>query len=168
MEGCWQKFYQPHEKNHTVIPSSHCGNPKTRGPSHPHKVNLPFRVKIGIGWYPIYSIYCALPFTMMGPTIAIMLWCLSRWYFVVSFYFEQELTSNRTVIRHTATHWEIWIQNFPLLYQFTCDINIKVHIFWEGHKILRNLNQLFVLSTTSQMIGGDFANFCGLLRIYEL
>ena len=139
MEGCWQKFYQPHEKNHTVIPSSHCGNPKTRGPSHPHKVNLPFRVKIGIGWYPIYSIYCALPFTMMGPTIAIMLWCLSRWYFVVSFYFEQELTSNRTVIRHTATHWEIWIQNFPLLYQFSCNININIHQF------------LF------------FAKFCGLI-----
>ena len=109
----------------------HCGNPKTRGPSHPHKVNLHFRVKIGIGWYPIYSIYCALPFTMMGPTIAIMLWCLSRWYFVVSFYFEQELTSNRTVIRHTATHWEIRIQNFPLLYQFTCNININIHQnFW--------------------------------------
>ena len=44
----------------------------------------------------------------------------------------------------------------------------KVHIFWEGHKILRNLHQLFVLSTTSQIIGGDFAKFGGLLRIYEL
>ena len=41
----------------------------------------------------------------------------------------------------------------------------KVHIpFWEGHKI----HQLFVLCTASQIIGGDFAKFCGLLRIYEL
>ena len=44
----------------------------------------------------------------------------------------------------------------------------KVHIFWEGHKILWNLHQLFVLCTASQIIGGDFAKFCGLLRIYEL
>ena len=33
---------------------------------------------------------------------------------------------------------------------------IKVHIFWEGHKILRNLHLLFVLCTASQIIGGDF------------
>ena len=46
--------------------------------------------------------------------------------------------------------------------------NFKVNIFWEGHKILRNLHQLFVLCTASQIIGGDFAKICGLLRIYEL
>ena len=44
-------------------------------------------------------------------------------------------------------------------------IAVKVHIFWEGHKILRNLHQLFVLCTASQIIGGDFAKFCGLLRM---
>ena len=39
---------------------------------------------------------------------------------------------------------------------------------------MRNLHQLFVLyvlvliCTASQIIGGDFAKFCGLLRIYEL
>jgi hypothetical protein len=43
----------------------------------------------------------------------------------------------------------------------------KVHIFWEGRKILRNLHQLFVLCTASQIIGGYFAKFCGLLTIYE-
>ena len=32
---------------------------------------------------------------------------------------------------------------------------------------MRNL-QLFVLCTASQIIGGDFAKFCGLRRIYEL
>ena len=44
----------------------------------------------------------------------------------------------------------------------------KVHIFWEGHKILRNLHRRFVLCSASQIYGGDFAKFCGLLRIYEL
>ena len=44
----------------------------------------------------------------------------------------------------------------------------KVHIFWEGHKILRNLLLTFDYSTYSQKLGEDFAKFCGLLRIYEL
>ena len=44
----------------------------------------------------------------------------------------------------------------------------KVHIFWEGHKILRNLHRRFVLCSNGQIYGGDFAKFCGLLRIYEL
>ena len=44
----------------------------------------------------------------------------------------------------------------------------KVHIFWEGHKILRNLPCRFVLCSNSQIYGRDFAKFCGLLRIYEL
>ena len=30
---------------------------------------------------------------------------------------------------------------------------------------MRNLHQLFVLYTASQIIGGDFAKFCGILRI---
>ena len=44
----------------------------------------------------------------------------------------------------------------------------KVHIFWEGHKILRNLHLTFDNSTYSQKLGEDFAIFCGLLIIYEL
>ena len=44
----------------------------------------------------------------------------------------------------------------------------KVHIFWEGHKILRNLHQSFYWQYVGQIIGGDFAKFCGLLRIYKL
>ena len=46
--------------------------------------------------------------------------------------------------------------------------SVKVHIFWEGHKILGNLHQLFDWYYTGQIIGGDFAKFCGLLRKYEL
>ena len=42
----------------------------------------------------------------------------------------------------------------------------KAHIFWEGQKILWNLHLTFVLGSTSQKSGEDFAKFCGLLRIY--
>ena len=44
----------------------------------------------------------------------------------------------------------------------------KVHIFWEGHKILRNLHPRFVLCSASQIYSGDFVKFCGRLRIHEL
>ena len=44
----------------------------------------------------------------------------------------------------------------------------KVHIFWEGHKILQNLHSRFDWQYIGQIYGGDFAKFCGLLRIYEL
>ena len=46
--------------------------------------------------------------------------------------------------------------------------NIKVHIFWEGHKILRNLHLTFDCMYCGQKLGEDFAKFCGLLRKYEL
>ena len=47
-------------------------------------------------------------------------------------------------------------------------VSCKVHILWEGHKILRNLHLNFVLCSASQIYSGDFAKFCGLLTIYEL
>jgi hypothetical protein len=37
-----------------------------------------------------------------------------------------------------------------------------------SEEILRNLHQLFDWQYIGQIIGGDFAKFCGLLRIYEL
>ena len=40
----------------------------------------------------------------------------------------------------------------------------KVHIFWEGHKILRNLHQLFVLYTASQIIGEFSQNSLAFLE----
>ena len=43
----------------------------------------------------------------------------------------------------------------------------KVHIFWEGHKILRNLHRRFDHYYIGQIYCGDFAKICGLLRIYE-
>ena len=44
----------------------------------------------------------------------------------------------------------------------------KVHIFWEGHKILRNLHRRFDRYYIGQIYNGDFAKICSLLRIYEL
>ena len=43
----------------------------------------------------------------------------------------------------------------------------KVHTFWEGHKILQNLYDTFVLCQVTLEISQNF-DFCGLLRIYEL
>ena len=45
---------------------------------------------------------------------------------------------------------------------------IKVHIFWEGHKILRNLHLRFDWHYIGQIYDGNFAKFCGFLRIYKL
>ena len=42
--------------------------------------------------------------------------------------------------------------------KYLTEVNVasgKVHIFWEGHKFLRNLHRRFVLSK-SQIYGGDF------------
>ena len=43
----------------------------------------------------------------------------------------------------------------------------KVHIFWEGHKILQNLHRRFYRYYIGQIYGADFAKICGLLRMYE-
>ena len=43
-----------------------------------------------------------------------------------------------------------------------------LRIFWEGHKILRNLHRNFDWHYIGQIYGGDFAKFYGLLRVYEL
>ena len=58
-----------------------------------------------------------------------------------------------------------WILVFT---RHKCFSLYKVHIFWEGQKILRNLHSRFVLCSNGQIYSGDFAKFCGLLRIYEL
>ena len=44
----------------------------------------------------------------------------------------------------------------------------KLHIFWEAHKILRNLHRRFDWHYIGQIYVGNFAKYCGLLRIYEL
>ena len=67
-----------------------------------------------------------------------------------------------SILYDTTIKTQFFLANFRTIKVIICIklfclplISIKVHIFWEGHKILRNLHQLF-------------AKFCGLLRIYEL
>ena len=47
------------------------------------------------------------------------------------------------------------------------DAPFKVHLFWEGHKVLRNLHLTFDWHYVGQNWCGDSAKFCGLLRTYE-
>jgi hypothetical protein len=53
-------------------------------------------------------------------------------------------------------------------YTDNCIFLQKVHIFWEGHKNLQNLQRRSNCYYTRQIHGGGFAKICGLLRIYEL
>ena len=78
----------------------------------------------------------------------------------------------------------MWLFSFPSIEKIgnnLCLINLetkntplwlpicsKVHIFWEGHKILRNLHRRFDRYYIGQIYSGDFAKICGLFRIYEL
>ena len=39
--------------------------------------------------------------------------------------------------------------------------NLKVHIYWEGHKILQNLHRRFLLCSNGQIYSGDFTKFFG-------
>ena len=62
-----------------------------------------------------------------------------------------------------------YLYNFTIIkwYQISPFMN-KVHIFWEGHKILQNLHRKFDWHYIGQIYSGGFAKFCGLLRICEL
>ena len=60
-----------------------------------------------------------------------------------------------------------WLGELCFCQKFTA-ILFKVHIFWEGHKLLRNLHRRFDRYYIGQIYGGDFSKFCSLLRIYEL
>ena len=65
--------------------------------------------------------------------------------------------------KHLKITWTGYLsgQSVPLA-------TVKVHTFWEGHKILRNFQLTFDCMYCSQKLGEDFAKFCGILRIYEL
>ena len=60
------------------------------------------------------------------------------------------------------------VQCLLLVYYLHKILLIKVHIFWEGLKVLRNLHHKFVLCSNGQIYGGYFVKCFGLLRIYEL
>ena len=61
-----------------------------------------------------------------------------------------------------------WFFIFPVTFFIKGTYLKFIPIFWEGHNFLRNLHRRFVPCSNSQIYGGDFAKFCGHLRIYEL
>ena len=58
-------------------------------------------------------------------------------------------------------HHRFLIKTLPTSF---ANMTFKVHIFLEGHQILRNLHPTYICP----MYGGDFAKFGGLLRIFDL
>ena len=82
-----------------------------------------------------------------------------RWLFSTALFFEINILSHSSHLN---------FQPFQRHGTRTKIENIKVHIFWEGHKILRNLRRRFFLCSNGQIYRGHFANFCDLLKIYEL
>ena len=62
----------------------------------------------------------------------------------------------------------VWLIPKALYSTRTLSIVKFICIFWEGHKVLRNLHQRFLLCRNGQIYDGDFTKFCGLLRMYEL
>ena len=117
-------------------------------------------------------------------------WSLKSWYFLWSFTIPlhlwkwtpnsvcfvgkfrlHEFKTNRTCKICTRVEWD-WLSKIDSfifeIFFYHYGLISKVHIFWEGHKILRNLHRRFVLCSNSQIYGGDFAKHFRLLRIYEL
>ena len=66
-------------------------------------------------------------------------------------------TEAKAIVSHSSDSAGI-LENPGTLY-------VKFIYSEKATKFLGNLHQLFVLCTASQIIGGDFAKFCGLLRI---
>ena len=78
------------------------------------------------------------------------------------------------ILQWDQTHFEFvfeysnFLWNVFSLSVILITLEFKVHIFWEGHKILRNLRRLFDWHYLEQTYRGDFAKFYALLRTYEL
>ena len=60
-----------------------------------------------------------------------------------------------SIIQHEIDFISLWMN---LLWNINIIVS-KVHIFWEGHKILRNLPLTFDGMYCSQKLGEDFAKF---------
>ena len=91
------------------------------------------------------------------------LFCYTK--YIVSKY--HSLKVSKKIWKSKCREIGIFLQKSILTHHWMLCMFGKVHIFWEGHKILRNL-QPFDWHYIGQIYGGDFTKFCGLLRIYEL
>ena len=72
--------------------------------------------------------------------------------------------SREKCVKNKANIVVFYVKQYQNMIVMPC----KVHIFWEGHKILQNIHLTFDCMYCGQKQGEDFAKFCGLLRIYEL
>ena len=102
------------------------------------------------------------------------------WQLMHSGHFCVNLSKNKTEDFSPLNLWNMIqfqkkMYNIHMLYLVIVSCNnyltsssCKVHIFWEGHKILRNLHLRFDGYYLGQVYGGNFGKICGLLRIYEL
>ena len=70
------------------------------------------------------------------------------------------------LVGSTLFHCEKFLE-FNLLTRQRHTKFFKVHTFWEGRKILRNLHLTTVYTVVKSKVK-IWQNFCGLLRIYEL
>ena len=111
---------------------------------------------------------CLQYYTATSGTVAryFFFYIKKRMFFNSNFHCSQLQLSYQPKCNRFNKWVTICILNSLFMYiVFFCN---KVHIFWEGHNVLQNLHRRFVLCSDSQIYGGDFAKFCGLLRIYEL
>ena len=92
---------------------------------------------------------------MLWKVTAFFLFLIVVWWFLMQFF---EGLSPK--IWHSISIHRVHIKQFSIYKQvenlnsskviFFKFVHIKVHIFWEGHKILRNLHLAFVVCSASQ------------------
>ena len=92
-----------------------------------------------------------------------LLFLIWIWTIIFLFYFNCSIPSKYLEFYIISS-----LEYYLIEFRFARLRYVKVHIFWDGHKFLWNLHRRFVLCSNCQMYGGDFATFCGLLRIYDL
>ena len=92
-----------------------------------------------------------------------LLFLIWIWTIIFLFYFNCSIPSKYLEFYIISS-----LEYYLIEFRFARLRYVKVHIFWDGHKFLWNLHRRFVLCSNCQIYGGDFADFCGLLRIYEL
>ena len=115
-----------------------------------------------------YTLSCCgsfgLGFSVFMLSLA-MLWIMEQFYLVHTYEFTFLLLGSFRIWRGKLNIIEAKGLKVGFRTQPTTGFFSKVHIFWEGHKILKNLHRRFVLCSVSQIYVGDLAKMCGLLRI---
>ena len=102
--------------------------------------NLSFQIKIAQRWI------CE---------IEILVWNIDQYMIMLDFDHMTVTNQLMTFMNKILPNWRLWARAWC----WSHDMFFKVHIFWEGHKILRNLPLTFYYMHCSQKLGEDFAKF---------